>query len=157
MTPGVRLAVGTALVLAAGCQRRPSEAGASTSRPAAAPAAGNAGAEEAATAAAQAWLALVDAAKYDESWAEAATLFRKAVDRDNWKKQLDAIRTPMGQELSRKVRAAHFETRLPGAPDGAYVVIQYDSSFGNKAQAVETVTPMKDADGRWRVSGYYIR
>jgi hypothetical protein len=36
-------------------------------------------------------------------------------------------------------------------------VIQYDSVFANKASAVETITPMLDADGVWRVSGYYIK
>jgi len=29
--------------------------------------------------------------------------------------------------------------------------------FANKKAAVETVTPMKDTDGQWRVSGYFIR
>jgi ribosomal protein S17E len=37
------------------------------------------------------------------------------------------------------------------------VIIQYDSSFENKKSAVETVTPMLDKDGKWRVSGYYIK
>jgi hypothetical protein len=46
---------------------------------------------------------------------------------------------------------------LPGAPDGEYVVIQYESSFEHKQAAVETVTPMLDKDGTWRVSGYFIR
>ncbi len=46
---------------------------------------------------------------------------------------------------------------MPGAPDGEYVVIQYDSSFEHKQAAVETVTPMLDKDGKWRVSGYYIK
>jgi hypothetical protein len=46
---------------------------------------------------------------------------------------------------------------LPGAPDGDYVVIKFASSFENKASAVETVTPMKDTDGKWHVSGYYIK
>jgi hypothetical protein len=36
-------------------------------------------------------------------------------------------------------------------------VIQYRTSFENKANAVETVTPMRDPDGVYRVSGYYIR
>ncbi|MGB5422961.1 MAG: DUF4019 domain-containing protein [Desulfobacterales bacterium] len=27
----------------------------------------------------------------------------------------------------------------------------------NKASAVETITPMLDKDGQWRVSGYYIK
>jgi len=48
-------------------------------------------------------------------------------------------------------------TSMPGAPDGEYVVIQFESSFANKESAVETVTPMKGEDGVWRVSGYYIK
>jgi len=48
-------------------------------------------------------------------------------------------------------------TSMPGAPDGEYVVIQFESSFANKKSAVETVTPMKGEDGVWRVSGYYIK
>ncbi len=46
---------------------------------------------------------------------------------------------------------------LPGAPDGAYVVIQYGTSFENRKHAVETVTPMRERNGAWRVSGYFIR
>ncbi|HWN92533.1 MAG TPA: DUF4019 domain-containing protein, partial [Verrucomicrobiae bacterium] len=46
---------------------------------------------------------------------------------------------------------------LPGAPDGEYVVIQYETAFENKASAVETITPMLDKDGSWRISGYYIK
>jgi len=37
------------------------------------------------------------------------------------------------------------------------VVIQFDSSFEHKQTAVETVTPMLDTDGKWRVSGYFIK
>jgi len=37
------------------------------------------------------------------------------------------------------------------------VVIQFQTSYENKKSAVETVTPMVDPDGEWRVSGYYIR
>ena len=48
-------------------------------------------------------------------------------------------------------------TSLPGAPDGQYVVIQFKSSFTNKKTTIETVTPMLDKDGKWRVSGYYIK
>lgn len=48
-------------------------------------------------------------------------------------------------------------TQLPGAPDGEYAVIQFETSFANKKSAIETVTPMKDPDGKWRVSGYFIK
>jgi hypothetical protein len=59
--------------------------------------------------------------------------------------------------LSRKLKSATYMTAMPGAPDGEYVVIQYESSFEHKQSAVETVTPMLDKDGKWRVSGYYIK
>ena len=31
------------------------------------------------------------------------------------------------------------------------------TSFQNKRTAIETVTPMRAPDGKWRVSGYFIR
>jgi len=57
----------------------------------------------------------------------------------------------------KKTKSSDYKTALPGAPDGKYVVIQYDTAFANKAAAIETITPMLDADNQWRVSGYYIR
>ncbi|MDD5138124.1 MAG: DUF4019 domain-containing protein, partial [Candidatus Omnitrophica bacterium] len=47
-------------------------------------------------------------------------------------------------------------TTLPGAPDGEYVIVQFDTTFENKKSSVESVTMSLEADGRWRVSGYFI-
>jgi hypothetical protein len=55
------------------------------------------------------------------------------------------------------VKRARYETSLPGAPDGEYVVIQFETSFENKKAAIETVTPMFEKNRGWRVSGYYIQ
>ena len=49
------------------------------------------------------------------------------------------------------------KARYRGALDGAYVVLEFASSFERKAAAIETVTPMKDEDGTWRVCAYYIK
>jgi hypothetical protein len=68
-----------------------------------------------------------------------------------------ATRDPLGKVLSRKLKSATYAKTLPGAPDCDYVVIQYDSGFEHKQSAVETVTPMLDKDGKWRVSGYHIK
>ena len=43
------------------------------------------------------------------------------------------------------------------ADAGKYVVIQYTTRFANKADATETVTPMRETDGSWKVSGYFIK
>lgn len=113
--------------------------------------------EKEAQSAAEAWLALVDAGNYAQSWNDAAAYFKKAVDQPGWEKQVDAVRAPLGKLTSRTLKSANYATSLPGAPDGEYVVLQFDASFQNKKSAVETVTPMKEPDGRWRVSGYFIR
>jgi len=88
---------------------------------------------------------------------EAAGLFRGAVTQDQWVHSLNAVRTPLGWLMSRKVQSKTYTTALPGAPDGEYVIIRFETSFVNKARAIETVTPMMDKDGIWRVSGYYIK
>jgi hypothetical protein len=36
---------------------------------------------------------------------------------------------------------------LPGAPDGEYVVFQFNTSFEQKSAAVETVTAIREKDG----------
>jgi hypothetical protein len=113
--------------------------------------------EKAAVAAAEKWLALVDGGKYGESWKEAAAYFRGAITQEKWDQSLQAVRKPLGKMVSRKVAAKDYQTTLPGAPDGQYVVILFETSFENKKDAIETVTPMLDRDGKWRVSGYYIR
>ena len=103
------------------------------------------------------WLALLDAADYTGSWTNAATFFRHAVPCDQWIASMNAFRAPMGKSLSRKVKTARLASTLPGAPDGHYVLIQYDSSFEHKKDAVETATMMLETNGQWFVSGYFIR
>jgi hypothetical protein len=110
-----------------------------------------------AEAAAEQWLTLTDSADYAASWEQAAGLFQAAVSKEDWAKAIQAARTPLGAVKSRKLKSAQFTKSLPGAPDGEYVVVQFETQFENKASALETVTPLKDKDGSWRVSGYYIK
>lgn len=111
----------------------------------------------AATSAAESWLKLVDDAQYEASWTNAASVFRGALTSEAWSKAVGGVRGQLGQLVSRKLASAHYTTSVPGAPDGKYVIIQFDTSFENKASAVETVTPMQDTDGVWRVAGYFVR
>ena len=111
----------------------------------------------AATGAAEAWLQLVDQQQYEQSYSAAAGVFRASLTADAWSKAASGVRGAFGTPLSRKLAAAKYATSLPSAPDGHYVVIQYETSFEKKASAVETVTPMKDSDGVWRVAGYYVK
>lgn len=110
-----------------------------------------------ALAAAQAWLAEIDGGAYGKSWDDAAAAFQGAMPKDEWTKRVAAVRTPLGPVVARKLRSVSYRKELPGAPAGEYVVLDYDTRFENRPISVETVTPMRDKDGRWRVSGYYIR
>jgi hypothetical protein len=99
----------------------------------------------------------MDAGKYGESWNEAAALFKNALDQKGWEKASNGVRAPLGKVESRSFKSRMFTKTLPGAPDGEYVVVKFETSFEHKKTATETVTPMRDPDGTWRVSGYFIK
>lgn len=103
------------------------------------------------------WLTLVDSGQYGESWAQASKLFREKVTSAQWEAAVRSAREPLGKLGTRRLVSAQFTRTLPGVPDGEYVVIRYDTSFERKRAAVETVTPMKERDGSWRVGGYFIQ
>lgn len=114
-------------------------------------------AEKAAVAAAEAWLEIVDSEQYGKSWEEATEYFRNAMPKEQWEASLEGVRKKCGKLKSRELLLKKYEPTLQGAPEGEYVVIQYKTSFEKISAAVETITPMLEKDGRWRVSGYYVK
>ena len=114
-------------------------------------------AEDKAMEAAKAWMELIDEGKYAESWQEAAVYFKNAMTKYKWEQVLTGVRKPLGKIVSRKLKAKISTKALPGAPDGDYLIIQFTTSFENKRYGIETVIPMLDKDGKWRVAGYYIQ
>jgi hypothetical protein len=115
------------------------------------------GPEKAAQAAAERWLALVDADEARESWKAAAEIFRKQVTVEQWEAAIQAVHSQTGKNLSRKLKSAQSTKNPPNAPEGDYVILQYDSAFEKARSATETLAPMKDPDGVWRVSGYFVK
>jgi len=111
----------------------------------------------AATAAAISWLDLLDSGKYAESWEQAAAVNQAAIPKANWESSLSAARNPLGKNLSRVLKSAVYSNNLTGAPEGEYVIIRFASSFEHVPNAMETVTPMKQKDGSWKVSGYFVK
>lgn len=107
--------------------------------------------------AATTWMSLTDAGKYGESWERAGTFFKTGIAKNTWETGIRSLRAPLGSVKARELKSTEYATTLPGAPDGEYVVIQYETQFENKKSAIETVTPMREKDGSWKVSGYFIR
>lgn len=106
---------------------------------------------------AKSWLGLIDEGDYGASWEDAADIFKNAASKEQWEGMAKTVRQPLGKVISRLVMSKMATQTMPGGPDGEYVIIQFKTSFENKADTIETVTPMLDKDGVWRVSGYYIK
>jgi len=111
---------------------------------------------KAAQAAADSWLSLIDAADYVKSWDESATFFKNAITSEKWQAAVKAARGAFGALKSRAVKTATPATKLPGAPEGEYIVFDFDAIFQQKL-AAERVTVVRDKDGAWRVVGYFVK
>jgi opacity protein-like surface antigen len=123
------------------------------------------GPEDAAQAAAESWLKLVDSGNYAGSWEHASASLKGAVKQAEWVQVLTAARGPAGALSSRKLRSRQLADKLPPTTrtiggrvytwsgNGPHVVVVFESAFAHKASG-ETVITTKDADGAWRVSGY---
>lgn len=110
-----------------------------------------------AQAAGERWLALIDSGKYADSYDAAAPMFKAAVTKADWERAMNGVRNPLGSNISRQLASATYATSLPGAPDGKYVVMQFNTSFQNKKQSVETLTMVLGNDGQWHSTGYFIK
>jgi hypothetical protein len=124
------------------------------------------GPEDAAQAAGEAWLRVIDAGDYAGSWNQASKALKGTVKQADWVELSNAARAPLGPLVSRKLKSREYTekpptTRLVGGRvytwgQGKYVVLRYEASFANRASASETVTMMADSDGAWRASGYTV-
>jgi len=119
--------------------------------------------ENKAVAAAKTWLALVDEGKYAKSWETSAIYFKDSTPKEKWGEMLTAVRKPLGKRVARELKSKTLTQSLPNLPDGKYVILQFVTSFENKTTGenkktgIETITPMLDKAGKWRVSGYFIK
>jgi len=105
---------------------------------------------------AAAWLHLVDTGHYADTWAQAATMFRNAVTSASWQQKVGAARVPLGAVQSRTLVNVSYSHKLPGAPDGNYVFLAYETAFEHKPQGGESLVVAQEPDGSWHVAGYYI-
>jgi len=115
----------------------------------------NQAAVDSATQAAQEWLALLDADRYEATWAEAAAFFRSKLGTEQWVRQIKQAHGPLDSLRSRSMVEARYTTSLPNAPEGEYVVVQYRATYGSE-EVTETMY-LKNEQGEWGVAGYLIR
>lgn len=105
----------------------------------------------AATQEARAWLALVDARRWDDSWKRSGLQFRRANTSAAWATLSQSVRPPLGAVTSREV---YSQEAVPAPPHG-YVIIKFLTRFANKPSGIETVSLEREGQA-WKVVGYWI-
>ena len=102
--------------------------------------------------AARAWLALVDAADWNASFAAAGTQFQEQNTVEGWEQASQAARVPLGAAIAREAIAY----QSVNAPPHGYRVVQFRTDFANRDGATESVTLEREEGGNWKVVGYFI-
>ncbi|MDB5940617.1 MAG: hypothetical protein JWQ13_183 [Ramlibacter sp.] len=110
----------------------------------------------AATLAASGWLTLLDRRDWGRAWETSAAMFRSTVPLAAWMDGIPKARD-LGDFIEREPAQATYRPTLEGRPKGDYVTVVYESRFANKDDVVEIVTTVREADGKWRVTGYSTR
>ncbi len=106
---------------------------------------------------AEEFLKFVDAGDWKGSWDAAGRYFQSQVTAAQWAEQVDPVRTPLGDVESRFLSNVDATSALPGAPEGEYEVLQFQTDFAEMdGGAVETVVMIQGKEG-WEVIGYFIR
>lgn len=107
--------------------------------------------ETAALDSARAWLAKVDAADWQGSYADTAAYFRKVNTQQLWADSSVKVRGPLGAVKSRVLAGNEW---VPAPPNG-YRMVKFRTQFAGKPNAVETLALVSEGGG-WKVTGYTI-
>ena len=115
------------------------------------PAAAASATETVVTRTASDWLALLDAGKWQESWAATGQSFQTLNTVAAWQAASEQARVPLGRMLSRQLLG---EADVPAPPNG-YRMVRFRTDFENRRGATETVSLDREGDS-WKVVGVYI-
>lgn len=112
-------------------------------------------AKEDAQAAAQAWLARIDAGEFGASWETAAPLLRQRMERADWVRNAKRLRDTVQTVSNRTLTATRYQESLRRAPnEGPFVLLAYRSSYEG-GHLDELLVTVQD-DTTWTVAGYQV-
>jgi hypothetical protein len=110
---------------------------------------------EQATVAAEKWLALNDAGWYGTAWDVTADSCKHGTDRMDWVRSIRISRQPLGRLTGRTHCSTYYSDILPDGSIGTYLLLGFSSDFERSPGLIETVTTSCEADGAWKVAGYF--
>jgi hypothetical protein len=107
--------------------------------------------------AARSWLAFIDRGDARGAWNAAGKKFRSALTAELWATELGKQQGQDGRPVERTIGPTRFQNEIPGFPNGEYAQILFRTRFANKPDGTEQLTLEREADGQWRVIGYFPR
>lgn len=97
-----------------------------------------------------AFLQMIDAGQYEQSWLAASHLMQEKISQQEWEEKLREARTRLGPLISREKEGA----RAQEGPEGEDIIrLTYESRYEHFQDVSEYVTVMRHDDG-WKVAGY---
>lgn len=98
----------------------------------------------------------VDRAAYNETWSKGSSIFQGMISQSEWAAALQLGRAPLGKVTSRTLKDQRPAWDPKGLPGGAYMVVEYDTSFEKAPNSGELLTLRREADGKWKVLTYKV-
>lgn len=102
------------------------------------------------------WLRLLDRNDMDTAWDRTSSELHESISRDQFKEQMQLMREGLGPIITRRLDSATYRTSVPGAQEGQYVVLVFNSRFKDKGRAREVLTMSYNKD-KWEPAGYFVR
>lgn len=110
-----------------------------------------------ARASAEAWVKLVDQGDGEVSWRQAAVSFKTVTPSQKWMASVQHMRRTLGPRLWRRFRRGTATHLLPTGQRGEFMLLEFDSAFGHRTGACESIALVLESDGQWRVVWYDIK
>jgi len=104
--------------------------------------------------AAEAYLALVDADKFDQLFDIGSNLAKQQATREQILQTYQTIRNTLGKFENRTLKRVRLIDEFIGLPAGRYAAVQFVSDFEKHKGLWETVLLNVDDDGQWRANTY---
>jgi len=98
----------------------------------------------------------LDKGNYAQSWTQGDQIFQHTITQKEWERALNDSRKKLGGVKSRALKDQKIAWDPQGLPKGAYMVVEYDTSFDNAPNSGEILTMRRGSDGKWRVLTYQV-
>jgi Protein of unknown function (DUF4019) len=98
----------------------------------------------------------LDKNEYSQSWHKGDPLFQATISEVEWTKSLMEGRKPLGRVLKRTLKDQRIGWNPNRLPKGAYMVVEFATSFEKGSNTGELLTLRRGEDGKWRLLTYQV-